>query len=147
MAKKRSRRMQPVQDVATAEEQNLARELADAERTLESQLGRLEELKRHRQDYTARSREAGSLGSTQWRDYRLFLDRLNHAIVAQERIVTGWRTRCDGVRRQWQQKRRRVESLDRIVERYRRSERLEDERREQRRLDAEPPPRQAFGED
>ncbi len=147
MAKKRSRRMQPVQDIASAEEQDLARALADAERTLETQLGRLRELKQHREDYAARSRQPGSLGGSQWRDYRVFLDRLNQAIVAQERIVAGWRTRCDGLRGQWREKRRRVESLDRIVERYRRSERIEDERREQRRLDAEPLPRRAFGED
>lgn len=147
MEKKRSRRMQPVHDVASAEEKDLSLELGRAEQTLGEQQRRLAELQAHRTEYTAKSRDAGALGSTRWRDYRLFLDRLNQAIIMQEGIVADWRRRRDDLRRRWQQKRRRLESLDKIIDRYRRNELLEDDRREQRAADAEPRPPRAFGED
>jgi len=147
MANKRSTRMQPVHDVASAEEQDLSRDLGRAQRTLQEQIGRLQELRQHREEYAAKSRESEALGSSRWRDYRLFLDRLNQAIVMQEGIIADWRRRRDDLRRQWQVKRQRLESLDRIIDRYRRNELREEERREQRAVDAEARPRQVFGED
>lgn len=147
MAKKRSSRMRPVQEIAAAEEQDLSRSLSDAELTLEEQLNRLEQLRQHRDEYAARHRESGTVGGMQWRDYRMFLDRLNQAILSQERIVESWRARRDGLRQQWQLKRQRLESLDKIIDRYRRSELLEEERREQRVTDSQPPAKRAFGED
>jgi flagellar FliJ protein len=147
MVKKRSTRMQPVHDVASAEEKDLSRELGKAERTLDEQVSRLQELRSHREEYAAKSRQSEALGSPQWRDYRLFLDRLNQAIVMQEGIIADWRRRRDDLRRQWQVKRQRLESLDRIIDRYRRSELVEEERREQRAADAQARPRTVFGDD
>ncbi len=147
MVKKRSTRMQPVHDVASAEEKDLSRELGQAERTLDEQIHRLQELRSHREEYAAKSRQSEALGSSQWRDYRLFLDRLNQAIVMQEGIIADWRRRRDDLRRQWQVKRQRLESLDRIIDRYRRSELVEEERREQRAVDAQARPRTVFGDD
>lgn len=147
MVKKRSTRMQPVHDVASAEEKDLSRELGKAEKTLQEQIARLQELRTHRQEYAAKSRESEALGSSQWRDYRLFLDRLNQAIVMQEGIIADWRRRRDDLRRQWQVKRQRLQSLDRIIDRYRRNELEEEERREQRAVDAQARPRQVFGDD
>lgn len=147
MKKKRSTRMQPVHDVASAEEQDLSRALGKAEKTLEEQVGRLQELRNHRAEYAARSRESEAVGSSRWRDYRQFLDRLNQAIVMQEGIIADWRRRRDDLRRQWQMKRQRLESLDRIIERYRSNELREEERREQRAIDAQSAPRRVFGDD
>lgn len=147
MRKKRSRRMQPVHDVASAEEKDIARELGRVEQTLQEQKTRLAELRRHREEYAAKSQDTGVLGTTRWRDYRLFLDRLNQAIAAQERIVIDWRRRRDELRGRWQLKRRRLDSLDRIIERYRRNELVEEERREQRAADAQARTPKVFGED
>ena len=133
----RSQRMRPVHDAAASEAQDLSRELGDAERTLAMQLDRLRELGEHRAEYGARVREAGTLAGGRWRDYRIFLDRLNQAVAMQEKTVATWRERCDTLRRQWQTKRQRLESLERIIERYRRNELAEEARREQRTADAQ----------
>jgi flagellar FliJ protein len=120
--KKRSDRLGRVKRLADCEERNHCRAMGNAQRTLESQLERLEELQNYRRDYSGRQPRGGSISSTQWADYQNFLYRLDEAVAAQSQLVMDGRQSRDAHRQRWMVKRQKVESLQRVVERSRDAE-------------------------
>ena len=96
---------------------------------------KLGELNAYRENYAARARDAKALNSAHWKDYQNFLARLDQAARSQQQVVNDCRENLEVFRRRWLVKRQRVESLERVQERYRQQESAHADRVEQRLLD------------
>jgi flagellar FliJ protein len=126
--KKKSERLGRVQRLVTTQEQQYCRAMGNAQRTLEQHQQRLDELKAYREDYAGRRPPGGVVSSAQWADYQHFLQRLDTAVQSQTQVVMDGRQSRDVHRQRWMVKRQKVESLQRIVDRFRDSESRHNER-------------------
>ena len=133
----RSKRMQPVVKLAEDRERNDAREFGQSERRLAHMQQKLVELQQYRDEYARRFEAAGSCGlnAMQLRDYRIFLDRLSAAIAQQAVAIAHARQDLAKQRHDWLLSRRRVEALDKVIERYQRQEQDVERRLEQNECD------------
>ncbi len=93
------------------------------------------ELTAYRQSIDERTRLSRNLPASHWKDCQTFVARLDQAVRAQQGIAGDCERSAEIHRRQWQEKRRRVESLTRVTSRFQQEERLRAERLEQRALD------------
>lgn len=129
MKRKRSERIARIYTLARTEERRVCREMGESQRRLDEEMARLEDLRAYRQSYGGKQPASGSVAAVRWQDYRNFLTRLDQAVEAQDRVVQGGEEQRDAHRRRWMAKRQRLESLERVVDRYRKLE-GEDLRRE-----------------
>ncbi|MCA1806069.1 MAG: flagellar export protein FliJ [Xanthomonadaceae bacterium] len=129
----RSKRMTPVVKVAENREQAAARILGEARQRLEQQQRKLDELGTYRDQYSSefQQRSGQGMGVACLQDFRVFLARLNEAIEQQQRLVERCRQESERQRLNWLSTRTRTQALGKVVDRYRREERHQAERREQ----------------
>ncbi|MFN2308639.1 MAG: flagellar export protein FliJ [Gammaproteobacteria bacterium] len=127
----RSKRMQPVVEVTALREREAARRLGELLQREQADEQRLQELTQYRDDYTRQFASGTSLGAARLQDYRIFLGRLNQAIVQQQAVVERARQACAAQRAHWLALQTRVQALDKVVTRYRDRERSDQDRREQ----------------
>lgn len=139
--RKRSERMQRVLRLRETEEQAECRRMGDAQRRLDDAAARLAELRGWRASYAEQRGRLGRLPGSHWQDYQRFLDRLDEAIEIQAQAVADGQRQRDVLRRRWLDSRRRAESLERVVTRYRDEEAQARRQAEQRVADdlAQPP--------
>lgn len=133
----RSKRIRPVVDLAENRQMDAARLLGECRRIVEHQEQRLAELLGYRTDYARNFQESCSsgIGAVKLNEYRTFLGRLDAAIAQQQRLVEQVRTECEASRQAWLQSRTHAKALGNVVDRYRREEQREAERREQKESD------------
>mgnify|MGYP001814544875 CR=1 FL=1 len=139
----RSKKIGKVASLAAAEERRFGQLAGRARQQLEEQLDRLGELNAFRHNYAEKSAGKATLRAAHWQDYQAFLHRLDTAVKAQQQIVRDSEQMLETHRQRWMVKRQRVESLERVLEKYQAEERVQDARQEQKRLDelpANPPP-------
>jgi len=143
----RSRKIEKVVAIARAEERRTGSEAGASRQRLDDARQKLGELNAWRSDYVSRGDGIGSITSSHWKDYQGFLARLDAALSAQQQVVRDCEQQLDTLRRRWMVKRQRLDSLERVLQRYRDEERLDAERREQRQADDRAPSGPPFGED
>lgn len=133
----RSKRMQSVAGIAKNKEKDAARVLAEKRKILEQQRQRLLELVNYREEYTEKFQTSGSQGfnSRQLNEYRIFLDKLNMAIVQQGDRINQLVGECHVCQDNWFATRTSSKALDKVVERYKNEELQLQEEREQKDLD------------
>ena len=133
----RTKRLQPVQDVAASAEKRLAQSLAAFERRVSEAEGKLQELTRYRGEYEQQfTQRAGSgIGVMALRDYQAFLARLTEAMRQQHTVVQRVRAERDAERLRWQEAARRVKAVEHVFTKWQNEERYQAERREQRETD------------
>lgn len=129
---KRSDRMKRIASLAESEERKVCEEMGRVQQMLDKEIDRLEELEAYRRNYAQGFKAGGSVSPVRWQDYQNFLARLDLAVDAQKRQVMSNTETRDAHRRRWLVKRQKLESLERIVDRFRTAEELEAERREQK---------------
>lgn len=134
----RSERMKVVQSIAEHEERKECRAMGESQKNLEDKMGRLEELNTYRQLYAAKGKLKNGLHALRWQDYQKFLNRLDQAVAAQEQVVRDGQTHREVHRKRWMVKRQRLESLSRVVARYKIEESIETERQLTRLRDSQP---------
>jgi flagellar FliJ protein len=133
--KSRTRKIGKVATLAASEERRCGEIAGRSRQHLDEQLDRLGELNAFRHNYAKKSSSTSTVNSTHWQDYQDFLCRLDTAIKAQQQIVRDCEQRLETHRRLWIAKRQRLESLERVLERYRAEDSVHDARMEQKRLD------------
>lgn len=133
--KKRSGKIDKFVSLAGAEERRSGQLTGRSQRKLTEQLQRLGELNAYRQGYASKASDSAKVHSAHWKDYQNFLFRLDQAVHSQQQIVHDCEQTLESHRRQWMAKRQRVESLERVRDRYRSEENSHSERLEQRALD------------
>ncbi|MCH8135162.1 MAG: flagellar FliJ family protein [Proteobacteria bacterium] len=134
----RSERMKIVQSIAEHEEREECRAMGESQKNLQDKIGRLEELNTYRQLYAANGKLKTGLHALQWQDYQKFLKRLDQAVAAQEQVVCEGQTHREVHRKRWMVKRQRLESLSRVVDRYKAEESVAVERQLNRLRDSQP---------
>ena len=144
---RRSRRIDRLVKIAEAEERKFAEATGLSERQLREQQQRLGELNAYRSEY-ARGGSARSYESAaQMKDFHAFIGRLDQAVQSQKQIIRECEHRLEQHRRRWQSKRQRVESLQKVGERFRSEETADADRRAQRIADDRSHHRRLFDED
>ncbi len=133
--KRRTRKIDKIVSLAASEERRLGEEAGRSRRRLDKQLARLGELNAYRHTYATKAPEGSSVSAAQWQDYQGFLRRLDGAVQAQQQIVNDCEQNLEAHRQRWLVKRRRLESLERVLEKYRQADRAWEDRLEQKALD------------
>jgi flagellar FliJ protein len=136
--KSRSRKIGKVATLAAAEERRFGEIAGQSQQHLNEQLDRLGELNAFRHNYGGKSSITSTVSAAQWQDYQIFLHRLDAAVSAQQQIVRECEQNLEIHRRRWMAKRQRLESLERVLEKYTVEDNIHLDRMEQKRLDELP---------
>ena len=142
---KRSDRIKAIRSVAEHEEREHSKRFGAAQQNLASAMQKLAELDAYRREYRASTVVKSGAPAAAWQEHNRFLQRLDQAVAAQQAIVRDGEARREKHRQQWMVKRQRLESLSRAVDRFCNTERIAEERREQRELDDAAPRPDALG--
>ncbi len=127
----RSKRFEPIQEIAENSAKELSRAMADAARRVADLERQLEQLNTFRDEYVRNGQAGGSVDAVKLQNYRAFLSRLGEAMRQHLTTLEQARAEYEKRRRQWSDKRVEAESLNRVVERFRKEEVHAAERREQ----------------
>ena len=133
----RSKRLQPVVQVAASKQQAAARKLGDCQREIDTRNARLTELLAYQAEYAQRFESSGGHGLDMARlqDYRVFLARLNDAISQQRVLVEAARSEYEKMKSHWLGTRQQAQAIDKVVDRFKRDEVRAQGRREQAETD------------
>ena len=129
----KSKRFEPIQEIAATSANDLSRAMAEAGRKVADLERQLEQLQSYRDEYVRNSTQsAGSIDAVKLQNYRSFLDRLGEALRQHLKSLDVARKEFDKRRAQWSEKRVEAETLNRVVDRFRKEEQHTANRREQR---------------
>lgn len=136
----RSKKLQPVADLAKQNENTAARNHGSVLRELQQHENQLNELLNYREQYLTALQTAGQTGlsAIQLQDYRLFLKRLDDAIKQQQQNVNNERQNCESSQNQWMDKRNRSKMINKVVKNRKKVEDQDLDKREQREQDDRP---------
>jgi flagellar FliJ protein len=129
----RSKRFEPIRDIASNSATSLSRAMGEAGRRVSELEGQVAQLKTYRDEYVKTSTEdRGTMDAIKLQNYRSFLGRLGEAIRQQQTLLDRARAEYENRRLEWSAKRIEAESLGRVIERFRKEEQREADQREQR---------------
>lgn len=130
--------MGPVQRVAGERAREAARRLAGRREAVEQERERLAQLQGFRREYEQKFAVSGQSGIDAYRlrDYNAFMARIDQAIAQQREALGRLESEVEALRRDWLSQWGNARALDQLVERYRREERHDEARREQKQHDA-----------
>ncbi|WP_411834817.1 flagellar export protein FliJ [Pseudoxanthomonas mexicana] len=130
---KQSRRIDPLLRRAQEHEDNVARDLAERQRTLAMHESRLEELRRYAEEYA--NSQMAATSPAQLANRRAFLDRIDDALKQQAQTVDRSRASVGIERDRLLLASRDKQVLEQLAASYRVQERAVIERRDQREMD------------
>jgi flagellar protein FliJ len=129
----KSKRFEPIHEIATSSANDLSRVMGDAGRKVAELEHQLEQLQAYRDEYVRNSTQSsGAMDAVKLQNYRSFLSRMGEALSQQQKSLEHARKEFDKRRAQWSEKRIEAESLNRVVDRFRKEEQNAADRREQR---------------
>lgn len=133
----RADRLDTILRLAEDRERDAAAALARRRGQAAAEEQRLEMLIGYRTEYQQRFEVSGAGGMDirRWQEYRAFLDRIDGAIDHQRQTLANAQQHMDLERRHWLDETRRAQSLGRVQERLRETERRSADAREQRETD------------
>ncbi len=136
-AKKKSRRLEPIIELARSKEQRAATAYGLARADLVSQQTRLNELQNYRLEYIARFNQQAALGmdALMVKDFQQFLVNLKKAIEQQEKIVERAMVLVEQQRQHWLDERQQVSVYDQLKQRYQTVEQQQADRQDQKETD------------
>jgi|SRR5580693_6619654 flagellar FliJ protein len=137
MKMKRSKRLQPVGDMADSEERGCAARVAGIQTRLEDAKRRATELRRYLVEYQSmfQQRAAAGIGVAGLRDYQTFLARLNEAVRQQDNVVAVLESDCAQARVEWLEAAARKSAVSKVIESARTEDQKTEERRSQKETD------------
>lgn len=128
-----SKRIDPLLKRAQDHEDEVARDLAERQRVLDTHLSRLEELRRYAEEYA--NAQMAATSPAQLLNRRAFLDRLDTAVAQQRQTVDSNREKVEAERARLILASRDKAVLEQLAASYRAQERQVVERRDQREMD------------
>lgn len=136
MASKRSKRLELIVHLAQAAESEAARELGDAQNTLEDEHRRLADITDYYNSYQDQfSRNTHKIRSSDLANSRAFLSNLNQARQAQLVQIQHAEQNVLLAKQKWRESHLKCESLDSYQSRVAKEERAITEKKDQRMLD------------
>jgi flagellar FliJ protein len=128
-----SKRFDPLLKRAQDHEDEVARDLAERQRSLDTHVSRLDELRRYADEYAGAQMAATS--PAQLMNRRAFLDRLDSAVAQQRQTVDNNREKVEAERARLILASRDKQVLEQLAASYRAQERVVTDRRDQREMD------------
>jgi flagellar protein FliJ len=128
----RSDRLQPAVEQAQRRQKDALQRLAEQQQKCAHAEQQLEELRRYRRDYRFGD---GALTVSALLNRQQFVERIDQAIIQQERLIERMQRQVDAARQRWLQAHARENALDSVVERFRRQEQQRQDRLEQAEVD------------
>lgn len=129
----KSKRFEPIHEIAATSAKDLSRAMAEAGRKVADLERQLEQLHAYRDEYVRNSTQsAGAIDAVKLQNYRSFLDRLGEALSQHLKSLDMARKEFEKRRAQWSEKRVEAESLNRVIDRFRKEEQQAADGREQR---------------
>jgi flagellar protein FliJ len=129
----KSKRFEPIRDIASTSARDLSRAMAEAGRKVTDLERQLQQLQAYREEYVRNSTQSGgAIDAVKLQNYRSFLDRLGEALRQHEKNLGAAHAEYERRRTVWSEKRIEAESLDRVVERFKKEEQREADARDQR---------------
>lgn len=133
--KKRTRKIDKIVSLAAAEERSFGEQAGRSRKYLDEQLERLGELNAFRHNYAGKNPASAGVSAAHWKDYQSFLERLDAAVTAQQQIIREGERNLESHRQRWLAKRQRLESLERVLDKYKDQDRAYESRLEQKSAD------------
>ena len=129
----KSKRFEPIQEIASSSADDLSRAMGEAGRKVADIERQLQQLQSYRDEYLRNSTQsAAAIDAVKLQNYRSFLDRLGEALRQHLKSLENARAEYERRRAAWSEKRIEAESLGRVVDRFRKEEQHLADRREQR---------------
>ena len=128
----KSKRFEPIHEIASNSAKDLSRIMAEAERKVAELERQLVQLQAYRDEYVRNSQSSGAMDVVKLQNFRSFLERLGDALNQHQKTLENARKEFENRRAQWSEKRIEAESLNRVVDRFRKEEQHAADRREQR---------------
>jgi flagellar FliJ protein len=128
-----SKRVDPLLKRAQDHEDEVARDLAERQRVLDTHLSRLEELRRYAEEYA--NAQMAATSPAQLLNRRAFLDRLDTAVAQQRQTVDSNREKVEAERARLILASRDKAVLEQLAASYRAQEKVLVDRRDQREMD------------
>jgi flagellar FliJ protein len=128
-----SKRFDPLLKRAQDHEDEVARDLAERQRALDTHVSRLDELRRYAEEYAGAQMSVTS--PAQLMNRRAFLDRLDSAVAQQRKTVDNNREKVDAERARLLLASRDKQVLEQLAASYRAQEKVVTDRRDQREMD------------
>ncbi len=124
-------------ELATTETDEAARRLGHAIRACEDTEQKLALLLQYRDDYEARFRSGITAGisASGYRNFQLFLGKLDTAIAGQQQLVEDAKRRMNNERGAWQASERKRMSYDTLATRAEQAEQRKESKRDQKLMD------------
>ena len=124
-------------ELATTETDEAAKRLGLAIKAAADTEGKLTLLQDYRTEYADRFQASMQVGFTAagYRNFQVFLDKLDHAITGQHQIVTDARKRVEERRAAWQAGERKRMSYGTLAARARQEQQQRDNKRDQKAMD------------
>jgi len=128
-----SRRLDPLLRRAQDHEDEVAKALAERQRTLDMHQTRLSELRQYAEEYA--TAQMATTSAAQLMNRRAFLDRLDNAVLAQSKTVDSNHERVEAERARLLLASRDKAVLEQLAASYRAQEKQAADRRDQREMD------------
>jgi flagellar protein FliJ len=129
----KSKRFQPIHEIASTSAHDLSREMGEAGRKVADLEKQLQQLESYRDEYVRNSTQSGgAIDAVKLQNYRSFLERLGEAMRQHAISLEAARAEYEKRRLVWSEKRIEAESLSRVVDRFRKEEQHAADAREQR---------------
>jgi flagellar export protein FliJ len=129
----KSKRFEPIQEIASLSAKDSSRAMAEAGRKVTDLERQLQQLQTYREEYVRNSTQsAGAIDAVKLQNYRSFLDRLGEALRQHQKNLEAARAEYERRRIVWSEKRIEAESLSRVVQRFKKEEQHAADAREQR---------------
>lgn len=131
--KKRSERLDVVQQVTARTEQERAQRVGEAERHLTDMQDKLTALEKYRSEYESSfaTRAGAGVDVIGMRDFQTFMAKLAEALTQQRELVALARGALDAQRSQWREAAQRAHVVDTLAERWQGEETRAAQRRDQ----------------
>lgn len=129
--------LQSLLDLARDQSDDAAQKLQSLKVIWQSAEDKLAQLQEYREEYRRRLQESTRQGmqASSWREFQLFLDKLDGAIKFQADEVAACEHRWGEARVEWLEQQRKLKAFDTLSHRHRRSEEKREAKVEQRELD------------
>ena len=137
MKQYRSKRMQPVANLAEQKEQDAVCIFVEAQKALEASEQQLQQLLTYRGEYKQQlvDQQRLSISMRRMRDYQIFIDNLSVTIDSAYMDVELKQKICDEKKQLWLACRSRTNALNSVVEKYQYEEYRQREQMEQKEQD------------
>ena len=135
-----SEKLEPIAKIRKQQERNAGRLHGETIREAEKQQQQLNELINYRDQYAQNFKSASESGlsAIQLQEYRIFLTRLDDAVMQQKQFVINGQNKCEVSQKEWMNKRSESKIIEKVVENRELAESQKKEKIEQKEQEDRP---------